>query len=113
VSKYANDCALYCLVIDQSVADINKCFQDGGVSPQVILCNGNNTASATGRPTATSTDPSATGNPSATNKDGTATNPASSTVAPAPGSVGTQSVSKASLGMLGLLFVSAAVGAML
>ncbi|KAF2798659.1 hypothetical protein K505DRAFT_405064 [Melanomma pulvis-pyrius CBS 109.77] len=59
---------------------------DGGVRPQLILCNGNNTATATGKPASTGA---------------------------APGYLVTYSVSKAGLGMLAMLFVSAAVGTLL
>lgn len=103
VEKYANDCALYCLVSGQSVSDINKCFQDGGVKPQLILCNGNNSASATGKPSAATTrNPSATGTQGSTQSKGAA-----------PGYRAPQGVSKVGLGMLAVLFVSAAIGTLL
>ncbi|KAF2704495.1 hypothetical protein K504DRAFT_461256 [Pleomassaria siparia CBS 279.74] len=104
VEKYADDCALYCLVVGQSVMDINKCFQDGGVKPQVIVCNGNNTATATGKPSSTS------GSATVTGTDGAVT-----TVSPTGAAMTyqVQGVSKAGLGMLAVLFASAAVGTLL
>jgi hypothetical protein len=85
------------------VSDINKCFQDGGVKPQLILCNGNNSASATGKPSAATTrNPSATGTQESTQSKGAA-----------PGYMAPQSVSKVGLGMLAVLFVSAAIGTLL
>lgn len=98
VEKYADDCALYCLVVGQSVADINKCFQDGGVEPQLIVCNGNNTATATGTPSAASTR-----NPTATGANAEQTGSAS-------GYLAVQGVSRTGLCMLAMLFFYTAVG---
>ncbi|KAF2274526.1 uncharacterized protein EI97DRAFT_402079 [Westerdykella ornata] len=106
VEKFANDCGLYCLSIDQSVADLTRCFQDAGIQPGWIFCNGNNTASAT-----------ATGAPSKTGGGAGATGGATGTGEPrqtgAAGVVNVrQSVSKAGLGVVAMLVVSAVFGTM-
>ena len=105
VEKYASDCGLYCLSVGQSVADLQKCFQDDGISAQLIFCNANNTATATGKPDSTS-------NPTASGTKGSSTTAAHSTGA-APGLAVQQGVSKAGLGVLAMLVISAAAGALL
>jgi hypothetical protein len=107
VESWAGDCGLYCLSMGQSVADLTKCFQEAGINPSDIMCNGNNTATATA-----TTAPDSTSNPressSATNSAGhpQGTNGASAVSAP-------QGVSKTGLLVTGLLLVSAAFGTLL
>jgi hypothetical protein len=78
------------------VADLQKCFMDGGVSPSTIFCNGQQTQTAT-----------ATGGASKTGKGG-ATNSADATKTGAA-----TGISKAGLGMLGMIVVSVFVGAII
>jgi hypothetical protein len=49
VEQFNGACGYYCLSVDQSVADLTKCFMDQGVRPADIFCNGNQTATATGK----------------------------------------------------------------
>ncbi|KAF2680096.1 hypothetical protein K458DRAFT_256512, partial [Lentithecium fluviatile CBS 122367] len=117
VESYENACALYCLSVDQSVADLQKCFQEGGVSPQLIFCSGNSTATATGKPSGTSSSSgssgSGSGSPSGTSgTSGTASgsgSPGAAAVLGAP----TQGISKAGMGMAAMIVVSAIFGALL
>lgn len=74
---------------------------EGGVTPSSIFCNGQQTQTATGTPSA-----SKTGKGSATNSAG-----ASQSTGAAAGVVVPQGVSKAGLGMLGMIVVSVFAGA--
>jgi len=78
-----------------------------GVNPSQIFCSGNNTAEATGTPSGSGV---ATKTGASASKTGTdtpdKTGAASAVLAP-------QGVSKAGLGMLGMLVVSAFAGALL
>ncbi|CAO2650452.1 Nn.00g017440.m01.CDS01 [Neocucurbitaria sp. VM-36] len=100
VEQFNGDCGYYCLSVEQSVADLQACFMDGGVSPSSIFCSGNNTATATGKPSASSG--------STTAPSGSAQSTGAAPVVFAP-----QSVSKTGLGMLCMIIVSAFAGAML
>jgi hypothetical protein len=104
VEKWADDCALYCLSIGQSVGDLNACFLDTGITPSDIMCNSNMSATATATKA-----PDSTSNPSST----TGSAAAGSTTGAAVALVPQQGVSKAGLGMLAMLFVSGALGALL
>ncbi|KAF2661286.1 hypothetical protein K491DRAFT_447658 [Lophiostoma macrostomum CBS 122681] len=106
VESWANDCALYCLSIGQSVGDLNTCFQSAGIAPSDIICNANLSASATATKA-----PDSTSNPSGTAAGSGST--AGATKGAAVALVPQQGVSKAGLGMLVMLFVSGAVGALL
>lgn len=105
VESFASECGLYCLSIGQSVADLNKCFQDAGVNPRYIFCNGNNTATAT----ATEAPTDSTSNPTA---PGSSANPQGVKSA-APKVILRQGVWKAGLGILAILLLSAATEALL
>jgi hypothetical protein len=72
------------------------------VSPSTIFCNGQQTQTATGSPSAKKTGGSATNSAGASPSTGAA-----------PGLTASQSVSKAGLGMLGMMVVSVFVGAMI
>jgi hypothetical protein len=109
VNSYADNCALYCLSIGQSVADLQTCFQEAGINPGWIFCNGNNTATAT----ATSGDSESTGGPSATGSKTGSTGGADSTGAASAIMAPQQGVSKAGLGMLAVLVVSVFAGALI
>ncbi|KAF2869921.1 hypothetical protein BDV95DRAFT_91232 [Massariosphaeria phaeospora] len=98
VESFANDCALYCLAIGQSVADLQLCWQNGGVNPAMIFCNGTQKATATTRPE----DVKATA-PGSTGRPGESKGAAAVVVVP-------QGVSKAGLGLLAVLVVSMAAG---
>ncbi|KAH7130724.1 hypothetical protein B0J11DRAFT_523951 [Dendryphion nanum] len=108
VETWGSNCAKWCLSVDQTVADLNKCLQESGVQPNQIFCRGNNTASATGTPTGRG---SATRGPGAS---GTAAQSGAkeSTGAAVPVVV-PQVVSKASLGMVVVVLGSLFVGGML
>jgi hypothetical protein len=102
VESFNGPCGYYCLSVQQTVAELQKCFMDGGVKPGSIFCNGNNTATATGKG-------GASASPTASGKGATGT--ASAGTKPNGGvAVG---VSKMGLGMLGMVFVSAFAGAVL
>ncbi|KAF2637975.1 hypothetical protein P280DRAFT_471630 [Massarina eburnea CBS 473.64] len=99
VESWANNCGLYCLSVDQTIADLQKCWQEGGVKAGEIYCSGNNTATATGKP---SSSGSATGSGSqASNTAGGQSN------APVHG------VSKTGLSMAAMVLVSAVFGVLL
>lgn len=102
VDTFNGQCGAYCLSIQQSVADLQKCFQDSGVKPANIFCNGNNTASASGTPRSMATPTTSR----------SATGPAQATGA-AVRLGGDMGVSKAALGMFGMIVVSALAGVML
>lgn len=48
VISYYDDCGLYCLALDQSVADLTSCLFDEGAADSDVFCRGNTTATATG-----------------------------------------------------------------
>ncbi|KAF1840860.1 uncharacterized protein K460DRAFT_347229 [Cucurbitaria berberidis CBS 394.84] len=121
VEQFNGECGYYCLSIEQSVADLQKCFVEGGVSPSTVFCTGNNTATATGKPSS-SASRSGSGSPTtgASRASGggssgsttTPSGPAKSTGA-APAGFAPQSVSKAGLGVMCMIVVSALAGAVL
>ncbi|KAI2606799.1 uncharacterized protein GGS25DRAFT_306465 [Hypoxylon fragiforme] len=47
VVSYYNNCGLYCLAVDQTVADLTDCLYDKGAKWQDVFCRGNTTATAT------------------------------------------------------------------
>lgn len=47
VVSYYSDCGLYCLAVDQSVADLTKCLYENGAAWGDVFCKGNVTATAT------------------------------------------------------------------
>lgn len=103
VEKTDNDCASYCLSVGQSNGDLISCLQGNGVNGGQIFCNKNMTASATGKPSDSKKTGTASGTAAgATNSEGAA-----------PAVMAPQNVSKAGLGMLAMLFVSAAAGALM
>lgn len=105
VESWGNGCALYCLSVDQSIADLQKCWQetDGGVKPGDIFCNGVQNATATSTPSKTSGGGAKeTGGPSgSTNSPG-----AAYAVVP-------QRPTKTGLGVLAVVLGSAVFGALL
>jgi hypothetical protein len=110
VTPNSNGCGYYCLSIEQSVTDLQKCFQAGGISPSNIFCNGNSTATATATPSASA---SASAKESA-KASGSTTSASASQSTGAAAVVGVpQGVSKMGLGMLGMIVVSALAGALL
>ncbi|KAF2833142.1 hypothetical protein CC86DRAFT_5612 [Ophiobolus disseminans] len=104
VESFNGACGYYCLSVQQSVADLQKCFMEGGVAPASIFCNGNNTATATGTPTGGASRTGSSGSPTGTGASATG-----------GGNTGgaAQGISKAGLGMLGMVFVSAMAGMLL
>lgn len=104
VEQFNGECGLYCLAVEQTVADLQKCFMDGGVLPGSILCNGNNTATATGKG-------SSSGSPTSSGNRGSAS--ATESTGAAASMLAPQSLNKAGLGVLGMLVVSAFAGALL
>ncbi|KAJ4301899.1 hypothetical protein N0V90_003995 [Kalmusia sp. IMI 367209] len=109
VESWGNDCALYCLAADQSIADLQKCWQEGGVKAGDIFCNGASNATATGAVSGTA------GGAKETGQTGSKTGGASSATG-TPGAawkVEPQGVSKAGVGMLCLVLGSAMLGALL
>ncbi|KAF2856323.1 hypothetical protein T440DRAFT_105439 [Plenodomus tracheiphilus IPT5] len=106
VEKFNGNCGYYCLSVQQTVAELQACFMEGGVNPGSIFCSGNNTASATGTPTGSAggsrVSASGTGVPGSRESTGVGA------VVNAP-----QGVGKAGLGMLGMVVVSVIAGAFL
>ncbi|KAK7431638.1 hypothetical protein QQZ08_001856 [Neonectria magnoliae] len=47
VVSYYNDCGLYCLAVDQSVADLSDCLYGKGAAWEDVFCKGNESATAT------------------------------------------------------------------
>jgi len=109
VSPFASDCGLYCLAIGQSVGDLTKCFQDQGINPSWIWCNGNNTATAT----ATSDEgPEETGKDGDKPKESGGESPKPSNAAGRVRVFEERGVSKVGVGML-VMLGAAAFGALL
>ncbi|KAL4735436.1 hypothetical protein BDV11DRAFT_208505 [Aspergillus similis] len=105
VKDYNDDCGLYCLAQEQSGQDLLDCIQSNGASDSDVFCGGNLTQTATAAvPSSTSgSDDDDSGNATSTGDAAEPTN--SDNVAPAQ-----QVVSKAGLGILGMLFCSALLG---
>lgn len=99
VESYAGNCGLYCLSVGQSVADLTACFQGTGINPGYIMCNGNLTATATGKPDRKSRPTGDAANPGQSSSVAAALRPQ-------------ERFSKAGLGMLAMLILSAATGAL-
>jgi hypothetical protein len=109
VESWGNGCALWCLAADQSIADLQKCWQDGGVKAGSIFCNQANNATATGEVSGTSSSGGA-------EETGSQTSGGASSSTNTPGAapaVVPQGVSKAGLGMLAMIMGSAVFGALL
>lgn len=114
VESWKDDCALYCLSVGQSIADLQKCWQDGGVNPAQIFCNGVQNATATSEPSKTNG-----GGAKETGGKGGESGSASGSAAGPSNSQGAahavvpQGVSKAGVGMLAVILGSALFGALL
>jgi len=106
VEPFNGPCGYYCLAVQQSVSDLQTCFQNGGIIPNQIFCNGTNSATATSTPTSsarnTGASGSATGGPAASGTD-----------TPDNTGAAVQGVSKMSLGVLGMIFASVMAGTLL
>ena len=91
------------------MGDLLSCFQGEGIEAGDIFCNGNNTASATatGAPSSTGGSTGGAGTQTGTGATAGATSGAAVALGPVQG------VRKAGLGMLAMLVVSAAAGALL
>jgi hypothetical protein len=99
VEPFNGDCGYYCLSIDQSVAELQACFQEKGARPADIFCNGNQTSKATG-----------TGKPSSASQTGSAgARPSTGAAARVGGNVG---VSKMGLSVVGMFVASVLAGMM-
>ncbi|KAF9740849.1 hypothetical protein PMIN06_004739 [Paraphaeosphaeria minitans] len=110
VETWGSDCALWCLAADQSIADLQKCWQDGGVKAGSIQCNQPNNATATGEVSGTSSS----GNGAKETGSQTSGGASSSTSSPGAAPVVVpQHMSKAGLGMLAMVLGSAVFGALL
>jgi hypothetical protein len=99
VEEFNGSCGYYCLSVDQTIRELQTCFMDNGARPADILCNSNNSAVATGTP-------SASAGASRTSGSGPGATGDSKGAAPTVG------VSKVGLGMLGMVIVSALSGAL-
>lgn len=113
VEQFNGACGYYCLSVGQSVADLQKCFMDGGVNPSTIFCSGNNTATATGKPTSSASATSSGSRASGSAASSTGPSGSAQSTGAAPAVFAPQSVSKAGLGMLGMVIISAFAGALL
>jgi unsaturated rhamnogalacturonyl hydrolase len=114
VESWKDDCALYCLSVGQSIADLQKCWQDGGVNPSQIFCNGVQKATATSEPSKTS----GSGAKETGGKDGESGSASGGAAGPsnsegAAYAVVPQGVSKAGVGILAVILGSTVLGALL
>jgi hypothetical protein len=111
VESFAQDCGLYCHAIGQSVADLTKCFQDAGIQPGWIWCNGNNTATATR--TKDDDGPEETGEPNdGDDEEESGASPSPSNAAGRVRVFEEKGVSKVGVGLI-VMLASAAFGALL
>ncbi|KXG48599.1 uncharacterized protein PGRI_024690 [Penicillium griseofulvum] len=94
VSKYDNDCGIYCLAQGQDVNKLQSCLTSKSGNYHDVFCNAALNATAT----ATATDSKST-------SSGTSTHSATSTSTNA--AIANQPISKSGLGLIGLLFGSA------
>ncbi|KAL3492036.1 hypothetical protein BJX62DRAFT_114487 [Aspergillus germanicus] len=111
VSKYNDDCGLYCLAQGQNVGDLLSCIEDAGATPGQFFCSGNQTA------TATAAVPSSTGGNDDDNDDDnddpSSTSDSDEAEPTETDNAGVrlgQPVSKTGLGVLAMLFCSALLG---
>ncbi|KAM5350995.1 hypothetical protein ACJ41O_003718 [Fusarium nematophilum] len=135
VVSYYNDCGLYCVALDQTVADLEKCLLGKEPLPQDVFCSGKNTSSLTSDPAVPATaqatvisggddddDDSSKDDDKDSNDDddsetsGTSTGTAAASTGTntdnaAPGVVPQSSVSTLGLAIGALLFSSMALGA--
>ncbi|KAH7151675.1 hypothetical protein B0J13DRAFT_546621 [Dactylonectria estremocensis] len=135
VVSYYNGCGLYCLAIDQTIAELTECLYDEGAASPDVFCNGNTTDTATatadGRLAATASasvvvtagSSSSTGSSddddndndssSTSGSDATSTDKSSATNSDnaAPGFHPQSSVSTLGLAISALLFSATAIGA--
>lgn len=47
VVSYYNNCGLYCLALDQTIAELTKCLYKEGAADSAVFCSGNTTDTAT------------------------------------------------------------------
>lgn len=68
VQSYDNDCASYCLALDQTVKELTDCLYDdgNGVKWEEVWCVGGVNDTATGKPSSTKEDVSETGSATST-----------------------------------------------
>ncbi|KAL4902718.1 hypothetical protein BDW74DRAFT_157436 [Aspergillus multicolor] len=102
VESYNDDCGLYCLAQEQSGDDLRKCLGDNGAKDGDYFCGGGNLTQ-----TATAAVPSSTSG-SDDDDDASATGDAAEPTD--TGNAAPAIVSKAGLGVLGMLFCSALLG---
>ncbi|KAK4871153.1 hypothetical protein LT330_000390 [Penicillium expansum] len=96
VSKYDNDCGIYCLAQGQTVDKLQSCLTSKSGNYHNVFCNAALNATAT----ATST-----GSKSTSSGTGTSTHSATSTSTNA--AIANQPISKSGVGLIALLFGSA------
>ncbi|KAM5376241.1 hypothetical protein ACJZ2D_005612 [Fusarium nematophilum] len=108
VVSYYNDCGLYCVALDQTVADLEKCLLGKEPLPQDVFCSGKNTSSLTSDPAVPATAQATT---SGTSTGTAAASTGTNTDNAAPGVVPQSSVSTLGLAIGALLFSSMALGA--
>lgn len=106
VRTYDNDCAIYCLAVDQTIGDLTRCMFSHGIAYDEGFCNkGNTSAMATFSPKATNTRAS-----SASISTSTSTGSSTSSMGTSGANVLVQPVSRSGLGVLGLVFCSVLLG---
>lgn len=118
IISYNNDCASYCLAVDQTVKDLTECLYDGGVKWKDVFCAGNETATATGEATGGATAATKTKTASASGTDtgtSTARSENSSTTTSTGGAVSSffqgWPVSKGTISIFAFLLSAAVAGA--
>ncbi|KAH6615239.1 hypothetical protein C7974DRAFT_61559 [Boeremia exigua] len=112
VERFNGDCGFYCLSVAQSVADLQGCFMQEGIKPQVIFCNGTNSATATGSPSGGVRETGGASGTASASASGTASAAASGSPGVAAGVV-VPRVGTAGFGVLVTVVLSVFAGAML
>ncbi|EKV06742.1 cytochrome P450 [Penicillium digitatum] len=97
VSKYDNDCGIYCLAQGQNVDELQSCLTSRSGNYHNVFCNAALNATATATATGSKSTSSRTGTSTHSSATSTSTNAASAK----------QPIPKSGVGMIGLLFGSA------
>ncbi|KAJ5795789.1 uncharacterized protein N7518_004329 [Penicillium psychrosexuale] len=97
VSKYDNDCGIYCLAQGQNVDKLQSCLTSKSGNYRDVFCNAALNATATATATGSESTSSGTGSSTHSSAASTSTNAA----------ISNQPISKSGVGMIALLFGSA------
>lgn len=97
VSKYDNDCGIYCLAQGQDVNKLQSCLTSKSGNYNNVFCNAALNATATATATGSKSTSSGTGTSTQSSTSSTSTNAA----------IANQPISKSGVGLIALLFGSA------